>query len=185
MEFESGSQFEDEELAEILLRRVATLNTQLPDQGATPRRFVEALKQLTTPEVFKFTTFESDVQNMVVVKDIDFATLCEHHVLPFIGVAHVGYIPDGKVVGLSKIPRLVEQHCRALNTQEELTERIAQHMMVLLNPLGVAVVMEAHHTCMSIRGAKALRAMTRTASMLGVFSDHDRTAKAEFMESIR
>jgi GTP cyclohydrolase I len=121
---------------------------------------------------------------MVVVKDMPFATLCRHHVLPFVGIAHLGYVPDGRIVGLSKIPRLIKYYAAGLNTQEELTETIADSFMEKLDPKGVILVMEAQHTCMSIRGVRS-SGSTRTTSVRGVFADHARTAKAEFLEAIR
>ena len=173
-----------ESLAEFLLVHAANLNPADPQERDTAARFLKALKELTTPEKFDFTTFEAATDNMVVVKDLPFATLCRHHVLPFVGVAHMGYVPDGRIVGLSKIPRLINYFAAGLNTQEELTETIADSFMEQLDPKGVILVMEAQHTCMSIRGVRAT-GTTRTTSVRGVFADHTRTAKAEFMEAIR
>jgi GTP cyclohydrolase I len=177
----------DRELARVLLSRVARLDPNKPSQAKTPERFVKALKELTTPEPFEFTTFESTSNGMVTEKNMPFATLCEHHVLPFMGIAHLAYVPGGRIVGISKIPRLIAYHAAGLNTQEELTDNIADDFMARFGedkPLGVAVVMEAQHTCMSIRGARA-SGTTRTAAVRGVFADHSRTAKIEFLEAIR
>ena len=171
--------------AEYLLNRIAGLDVNDPQETDTPRRFIEALREMTTPETFEFTVFDSDCDEMVVVKNVKFATLCRHHVLPFMGVAHLAYVPDGKIVGLSKIPRLIDRECRRLNVQEELTVRIARIFETLVEPLGVAVIMEATHTCMSIRGARSNGSTTITSAMLGVFGNHSRTAKAEFLEAIR
>ncbi len=156
-------------LAETLLIHAAGLNLSDPQQKNTATRFVKALRELTTAEDFEFTTFEVDVDQMVIVKDIHFATLCKHHVLPFIGVCHIGYVSDGKIAGLSKIPRLVAQCSAGLSTQEELTDMIAVALSIHLNPQGVAVVMEAQHTCMSIRGARSNGSTTRTMAVTGVF----------------
>jgi GTP cyclohydrolase IA len=175
---------DDEGLAEALLVRVAGLDLSDPQEKDTARRFVKALKELTTPVPFEFTIFDSNSKNMVVVKDIPFATLCRHHVLPFMGVAHLGYVPNGKIAGLSKIPRLIGYHAAGLNTQEELTDEIADDFIGYVEPLGVAVVMEAQHTCMGIRGVKST-GTTRTMSVRGVLADHTRTAKMEFLEAIR
>jgi GTP cyclohydrolase I len=174
-----------EGLAEFLLMHVAGLDPGDPQERDTPARFVKALRELTTGERFDFTVFESDIDEMVVVRDVEFSTLCRHHVLPFMGKAHLAYVPNGKIVGLSKIPRLIRSHCARLNTQEELTEHIAEGFNHLVEPLGVGVIMEATHTCMSIRGARSNGSTTRTAAMRGVFADHSRTAKAEFLEAIR
>jgi GTP cyclohydrolase I len=173
-----------EDMAEFLLEHVAGLDLNKPSQAQTPTRFIKALRELTTPEKFEFTCFTSESNGMVVVKDMAFATLCEHHVLPFMGIAHLGYVPDKRIVGISKIPRLIAYHAAGLNTQEELTDAIANDFMKRLEPLGVAVVMEAQHTCMSIRGARA-SGTTRTAAVRGVFADHTRTAKLEFLEALR
>lgn len=173
-----------EGLAEFLLMQVAGLNPCDPQEKDTPARFVKALYELTTPQEFEFTTFDAATDNMVVQKDIPFATLCRHHVLPFVGRAWLGYVPDGRIVGISKIPRLINYYAAGLNTQEELTETIADAFMEKLSPKGVILVMEAQHTCMSIRGVRSTGS-TRTTSVRGVFADHTRTAKAEFMEAIR
>lgn len=179
------SPLNDEDLARVLLTRVAGLDPSDPQERDTPRRFVEALKQMTTPLQFDFTTFTAEVDQMVTVTDIRFASLCRHHVFPYYGVAHIGYIPNKVIAGLSKFPRLVTQCSASLSTQEELTEQIANVIEGQLDPLGVAVVLQAEHTCMGIRGAKALGSKTRTTVMRGVFNDHSRTAKMEFMEAIR
>jgi GTP cyclohydrolase I len=171
-------------LAEELLRRTVGLDITDPQEKETPRRFANALIELTTPQKFEFTTFEAATDNMVVLKDLPFATLCRHHVLPFVGIAHLGYVPDGRIVGLSKIPRLIHYFAASLNTQEELTETIADSFVEQLQPKGVILVMEAQHTCMSIRGVRT-GGVTRTTSVRGVYADHSRTAKAEFLEAIR
>jgi GTP cyclohydrolase IA len=184
LESSSDREIRLEGLAIKLFRECAGLDMDDPQQVETPLRFIKALRELTTPEEFKFTVFDAATDNMVVVKDMPFATLCKHHVLPFVGVAHMGYVPDGRIVGLSKIPRLINYYAAGLNTQEELTETIADAFMEKLAPKGVMLVMEAQHTCMSIRGVRA-SGTTRTSSVRGVFSDHSRTAKMEFLEAIR
>lgn len=156
-----------------------------PQEVKTPARFVKALRELTSPdENWEFTTFDTLSDEMVVVRDIRFASLCRHHVLPFMGVCHVAYVPNGQLAGLSKIPRLVSACSASLNTQEELTSEIALKLLDKLNPLGVGVMMEAEHTCMTIRGALAPGTLTYTGCMRGVFADHAKTAKAEFMSRI-
>ena len=171
--------------AEHLLTRLVGLNIDEAQEKDTPKRFVEALIELTTPRAFEFTTFDSNINDMVIESGIHFATLCRHHVLPFMGVCHIAYIPDGKIAGLSKLPRLVGVASAKLNTQEELTATIADLLLRELNPQGVGVIMEAQHTCMSIRGARSNGVTTRTAAMRGVFADHTKTAKMEFLEAIR
>jgi GTP cyclohydrolase I len=174
-----------EALAEFLLEATTGLDPAHPQEQKTAARFVKALQELTTPDKgWEFTTFDTLSDEMVVVRDIRFASLCRHHVLPFMGVCHVAYVPNVKLAGLSKIPRLVRSISRGLNTQEELNYSIAYNLEEELNPKGVGVVMEAEHTCMTIRGALVPGTLTRTASMRGVFSDHSKTAKAEFLGSI-
>jgi GTP cyclohydrolase I len=168
-----------------ILTEVANLDVNDPQERDTPRRFLEALREMTSPKPFEFTSFELNVGDMIVERGINFSTLCKHHLFPFMGVCHIGYVPNENTAGLSKLPRLVEQCSRHLNTQEELTAEIANEMESHLAPRGVAVVMEAQHTCMSIRGARAHNVTTRTATMRGVFADHSRTAKLEFLEAIR
>jgi GTP cyclohydrolase I len=153
----------------------------------TPMRFTEAFLELMgqNDDPWEFTTFESTCDEMVIIKDIDFVTLCEHHLLPFIGVAHIGYIPQGRIAGLSKIARAVKDCCRGLWAQEVLTAVIADYLTDRLEPSGVAVVMEAEHTCMGIRGVKTARARTTTSCMRGVFLDHTRLARSEFLGLIK
>jgi GTP cyclohydrolase I len=121
---------------------------------------------------------------MVIVKDIDFYSLCEHHLLPFFGKCHVAYIPSDKVIGLSKIPRLVDVFSRRLQVQERLTNQIAETIRVKIAPLGVAVVMEATHLCMSMRGVEKQNSVAVTSAMAGVFRDNART-RMEFLELVK
>jgi GTP cyclohydrolase I len=180
------SAVDDESLAGELLRRIAGLDDkQDPQHRDTPRRFVASLKELTTPEEYNFTVFQAKSQDMVVVRDIPFVSLCQHHILPFRGVAHVGYVPNELMAGLSKLARCVRYHAAALQVQERLTFEIVEDLVDKLRPSGVAVVMDAEHMCMCIRGVQVPGAMTRTARMYGCFADHAKTAKAEFMEAIR
>jgi len=127
--------------------------------------------------------FEASYSEMVVVTDIDFYSLCEHHMLPFFGKAHVAYIPSRKVVGLSKIPRIVEIYARRLQIQERMTRQIAELLDELVQPLGVAVVVDGLHMCMAMRGVKKSNARMRTSALLGTFADNPKT-RAEFMEHI-
>jgi GTP cyclohydrolase I len=173
-----------EEVAEFLLQAVAGLNSSDPQEEKTPTRFVQALKEMTTPEQFEFTVFESEDHDMVTEFGIPFVSLCRHHVLPFTGVAHVAYVPNKRMAGLSKLARTVQSVARSLQTQEQLTAQIANYLELKLEPKGVGVVMEAEHMCMALRGVRASGIKTRTATMRGVFADHTRTAKAEFMSGI-
>jgi GTP cyclohydrolase I len=127
--------------------------------------------------------FDVDYDEMVIVKDIDFSSLCEHHLLPFFGRAHVAYIPDGKVVGLSKIPRIVEMFARRLQVQERMTRQIADFIQEVLHPRGVAVVVEAAHMCSTMRGVKKPNATMTTSTMLGSFRENSMT-RSEFMGHI-
>ncbi|HRO91757.1 MAG TPA: GTP cyclohydrolase I FolE [Promineifilum sp.] len=127
--------------------------------------------------------FDVTYREMVIVTDIDFYSLCEHHMLPFIGKAHVAYIPDKKVVGLSKIPRIVEIYARRLQIQERMTRQIAELIEELLHPLGVAVVIDGMHMCMAMRGVKKANARMRTSALRGAFAENTKT-RSEFMEHI-
>ena len=128
--------------------------------------------------------FTVDYNEMVIVKDIDFYSLCEHHLLPFFGKCHVAYIPNGKVVGLSKIPRLVDIFARRLQVQERLTNQIAETLTDKIHPLGVAVVTEATHLCMSMRGVEKQNSVAVTSAMLGAFRNDART-RSEFLNLIQ
>jgi GTP cyclohydrolase I len=151
----------------------------------TPIRFATMLEEMTRREPFKFTAFESDSEDMVVLDRIPFYTLCAHHVVPFYGYAYVGYVPDGHIAGLSKFARAVQYCAKGFHVQEELTKEIADFLEAELDPAGIAVVMRAEHLCMAMRGAQVPGVMTTTSRMTGVFADHNRTAKAEFMSIIK
>jgi len=156
----------------------------------TPVRVAQALKFLTSgydqdiDAVLNKALFSIDYSEMVIVKDIDFYSLCEHHMLPFFGKCHVAYVPRGRVVGLSKIPRLVEVFSRRLQVQERLTNQIAQVISDKLDPLGVAVVVEATHLCMLMRGVQKQNSFALTSAMLGVFRSDART-RMEFLELLK
>jgi GTP cyclohydrolase I len=157
---------------------------------ATPARVARALRQLTDgyrvkPEdVIAGAVFDQDYDEMVVVKDISFYSLCEHHMLPFFGRCHVGYLPKGKVVGLSKIPRLVGIFAHRLQLQERLTNDIAEALNTTLLPKGVGVVVEARHLCMEMRGVEKPGGQMITSCMLGTFRRDPRT-RAEFLDLVR
>lgn len=150
----------------------------------TPARLVRMLKELTSPEEFSFTTFDSPHDEMIVVSPIPFYSLCAHHVIPFFGTAHVAYIPQGKIAGLSKIARVVKYYSKGLWTQEDLTFTIAEVMEEVLNPRGTAVVMKGEHLCMSMRGVQSPGTKTTTSIMKGVFLDPKKHARHEFLELI-
>ena len=156
----------------------------------TPKRVEKALKFLTSgyttdvDTVLNNALFTVDYNEMVIVKDIDFYSLCEHHLLPFFGRCHIAYIPKGKVIGLSKIPRLVEIFARRLQIQERMTSQIADTILDKIDPIGVAVVIEATHLCMAMRGVEKQNSFAITSAMLGGFQ-HDARTRMEFLELIR
>jgi GTP cyclohydrolase I len=170
-----------EEAAAALL---TALGLDLTDDNLvdTPRRLARALFEMTTVPDFELTSFPNDeaYDELVLVRDIPVHSLCEHHMLPFIGVAHVGYLPGSRILGLSKFARMVEFHARRPQTQERLTKRIADHLQQQLRPHGVGVVIEAEHTCMSLRGARAPGARTLTSTLFGRLRDDPRS-RAEFL----
>ncbi len=156
----------------------------------TPKRVEKSLRFLTSgyeadiDGVINNALFSVDYSEMVIVKDIDFYSLCEHHLLPFFGKCHIAYIPTKKVIGLSKIPRLVEVFARRLQVQERLTHQIAEIIEEKIAPIGVAVVMEGTHLCMAMRGVEKQNSLAITSAMLGAFRDNART-RSEFLELIR
>lgn len=155
----------------------------------TPHRVSKSWKFLiggynqTIEQVVNDAIFTVDNQDMIIVKDINYYSLCEHHLLPFMGKVHVGYIPDGKVLGLSKIPRIVDIYARRLQLQEQLTHQIAQSITEFLNPKGVGVVIEGEHMCMRMRGVQKQNASMQTSSMTGVFRKEEKT-REEFLNLI-
>jgi GTP cyclohydrolase I len=155
----------------------------------TPHRVARAYEFLTqgyredVEKVLNGAIFKERYSEMVVVKEIDFFSMCEHHLLPFFGRAHIAYIPNGKLVGLSKIPRLVEVFSRRLQVQERLTQQIAETLFNALNPEGVGVVIEARHMCMMMRGVEKQNSVATTSAMLGTFRDDVKT-RSEFLNLI-
>lgn len=156
----------------------------------TPERVAKSLSYLTSGKKESLTTlingalFNSNLKEMILVKEIELYSLCEHHVLPFFGHCHIAYIPKGKIIGLSKIPRVVDYHARCLQVQENLTWEIANSLMKLLDAQGVGVVMQAKHLCMMMRGVEKQSASLKTSVMLGIF-DTDSRIRSEFLSLIR
>jgi GTP cyclohydrolase I len=174
---------------ERLVHRMLTLIGEDPSREGlvrTPQRVANALTWLTrgydmeVGQVVGNAVFEDTHSNMIMVRDIEIYSLCEHHLLPFFGKAHVAYIPDGKIVGLSKLPRIVEVFARRLQVQERLTEQIAQAVQDVLNPKGVGVVIEAFHLCMMMRGVQKQNSQTVTSAVRGIFRNDART-REEFL----
>lgn len=156
----------------------------------TPRRVERSLRFLmsgydtSVREVINGALFKADGSEMVVVKDIEFYSLCEHHMLPFFGKAHIGYIPEGKILGLSKFARVIDVFARRMQVQERMTSQIADALVEVLAPQGLAVVTEASHLCMMMRGVEKQGSSTRTSAMRGVFRSDART-RQEFLEALR
>ena len=183
---------EEGKIANLVVELLKELGEDVQREGLdkTPERVEKALRYFTSgyaqdvKEVLNGAMFVEEYDEMVIVKDIDFSSLCEHHLLPFIGKCHVAYMPNRKIVGLSKIPRLVEMFSRRLQVQERLTTQIANTLNEALQPRGVAVVVEAIHLCMLMRGVEKQNSKAITSAMLGAFRDRPET-RAEFMELIK
>jgi GTP cyclohydrolase IA len=179
-------------MQDLIRQLLITLGEDPDREGllSTPKRVEKAMSFLTSgyradiDEVLNGALFTVDYNEMVIVKDIDFYSLCEHHLLPFFGKCHIAYIPSRKVIGLSKIPRLVDVFSRRLQIQERLTNEIAKTISDKISPLGVAVVMEATHLCMSMRGVEKQNSVAVTSAMQGVFRNSART-RMEFLELIK
>ena len=191
-EYPEGDQ--DRELANCYAGILDQLQGEDPSREGlikTPRRAASALRFMTRGysqdpvELLNQAVFEEDeFRDMVIVKDIEFYSICEHHLLPFYGHCHIAYIPTGRIVGLSKLPRLVEVYARRLQVQERLTHQIGRTINEVLQPRGVAVVMEARHLCMMIRGVEKQHSKTITSSLFGEFHD-DRATRAELMDLLQ
>ena len=179
-------------MQELIARLLSELGEDPAREGLrdTPKRVEKALRFLTggytadIDEVINNALFTVDYSEMVIVKDIDFYSLCEHHLLPFFGKCHVAYIPNGRVVGLSKVPRIVDIFARRLQVQERLTSQIAETILEKVKPIGVGVVLEAAHLCMSMRGVEKQNSVAVTSAMLGTFRSDPRT-RSEFLELIK
>ena len=178
---------------EALIRQVLIRLGEDPERHGlqrTPVRIANALTfltsgyQQTVEEVVEDAIFPDDCNEMVIVKDVEFYSQCEHHMLPFFGRVHVGYVPDGKIIGLSKIARIVDVFARRLQVQERMTGQIAEGLMKILAPRGVGVVVEARHFCMMMRGVQKQNSSTLSSAMRGIFQEDART-RMEFMDLIR
>jgi len=180
---------------DAIAQSVRTILSELgepPDREGllkTPGRVSRSLREMTSgygvdvDALINNAMFKEECNEMVLVKDITFYSLCEHHLLPFFGKAHVAYLPNKHIIGLSKIPKLVDVFARRLQVQERMTRQIAQTLEQKLKPLGVAVVLEARHLCMEMRGAESLRSPTLTSAMLGAFRSDART-REEFLKLV-
>jgi GTP cyclohydrolase I len=183
------SEFSTQDLYRELLVRIGE-DPNRDGLSRTPERMEKSMAFLTRGytmdlnEVLHDALFDVDYDEMVIVKDIEFFSMCEHHLLPFFGKAHVAYVPDGKVIGLSKIPRLVDVFSRRLQVQERLTRQIGEAITDAIHPQGVAVIMEAQHLCMMMRGVEKQHSLTTTSAMLGVFKTQLQT-RNEFLSLIR
>src|SRR5436189_1799329 len=179
-------------MQELIRRLLAEMGEDPAREGLldTPGRVEKAYRFLTSgygadiDQVLNNALFAVDYSEMVIVKDVDFYSLCEHHLLPFFGKCHVAYIPSTRVIGLSKVPRVIDVFARRLQVQERLTNQIAETINDKIAPLGVAVVMEATHLCMSMRGVEKQNSFAVTSAMIGAFRDNART-RMEFLELIK
>jgi GTP cyclohydrolase IA len=178
----------DDGYAALVRRQLALLGedpereglVRTPDRVANAMQFLTAGYAMTVEDVVGSALFEEKHENMVMVRDIELYSLCEHHMLPFFGKAHVAYIPNGRIVGLSKLPRIVEMFARRLQVQERLTEQVAKAIEEVLEPRGVGVVVEAYHMCMMMRGVEKQNSRTITSALRGVFRDDGKT-RDEFL----
>ncbi len=195
MAYFSEDRYDDETTAKIAahVKEILKLlgeDTEREGLLKTPERVAKAMQFMTKGyaqdgvEIIKSAIFDEEYQQMVLIKDIELYSSCEHHMLPFLGKAHVAYIPNGKITGLSKIARVVETYARRLQVQERLTVQIRDCIQEALNPLGVAVVIEATHTCMQIRGVQKSNAVTTTSAFSGAFLTSART-RNEFLNLIK
>jgi len=178
-----------QEYIKVILKEIGE-DPQREGLMKTPMRVEKSLKFLTSgykkdiTEILNGALFEEKYDEMIISKDVDIFSLCEHHLLPFFGKCHIAYIPDGKIIGLSKIPRIVEVFSRRLQVQERLTTQIANSLYEILKPQGVGVVIEAKHLCMIMRGVEKLNTVITTSSLLGCFKDNINT-RSEFMNLIK
>lgn len=189
---ETMSSTVETDMKDLITKILADLGEDPSREGLqnTPERVEKSLKFLTSgyqtniEELVNGALYQEDYDEMVIIKDIDLYSLCEHHMLPFLGKCHVAYLPKGKVIGLSKVPRIVDTFSRRLQVQERLTNQIAECLEKILQPKGVGVIIEAMHLCMAMRGVEKQSSYTTTSSMLGSFKSDART-RSEFLSLIR
>ncbi|MDZ7372872.1 MAG: GTP cyclohydrolase I FolE [candidate division KSB1 bacterium] len=182
----------EEDIKQLVSRFLALIGEDPQREGLlrTPERVANAWQFLTKgyrdrlEDVINGAIFEETTGDVVVVKDVDFYSMCEHHLLPFFGKAHVAYVPDGRIIGISKIPRIIEMYARRLQVQERLTEQIAQTLCDVLKPKGVAVVLQAQHLCMIMRGVEKKDSLITTRAFHGCFRD-DANLRREFLDLLR
>jgi len=178
----------DKQVAEYHMREFLTaMGQDVTREGLqeTPKRYVKFMEEFLSPPKFNFTTFDSEgYDEMVLVNNIPFFSFCEHHIAPFFGVGHIAYIPDKKIVGISKLPRTLDMFSQQLQNQERITEQVAAKIMEELNPRGVAVVLKARHMCMEMRGVKKHDTWTTTSKMVGAFKE-DLICRNEFLNLIK
>lgn len=171
------------EIIEKLLKELGE-DSQREGLKETPKRYIKFLREFLNPPTFNFTTFKNEGSDeMIIVKDIPFYSLCEHHMAPFFGTASIGYIPNEKIVGLSKIPRTVDKFANAFQNQERIGKQVGEFLMEKLQPKGVAVVLKARHMCMEMRGVKKSGCETTTSAVFGVFKE-DINCRQEFLKLI-
>ena len=178
-----------QEITKILLSEIGEDPTReglinTPERVAKAWDFFSQGYRANVEEIVNGAIFEEDCSEMVVVRDIEFFSMCEHHMIPFFGRCHVGYLPNKKIIGLSKIPRIVDAFSQRLQVQERLTSQIAETLMDVLDPIGVGVVMEGRHLCMQMRGVEKQNSFATTSSMLGQFRESPET-RSEFLSIIR
>jgi GTP cyclohydrolase IA len=186
------NKLDNNKLQKIIKELLETIGEDPSREGLlnTPKRVAKAYEFLTAgynkdiDAVMNAAIFNEKYNEMVLVKNIDFYSLCEHHMLPFYGKVHVAYIPDGKIIGLSKIPRIVDIFARRLQVQERMTQQIAETLLKYLKPQGVAVVSEAYHMCMMMRGVEKQNSSATASAMLGAFAEDART-RTEFLQLIK
>jgi GTP cyclohydrolase I len=186
--FDADESMQNDEFEDLVHRELELLGEDPAREGLvrTPSRVAKSLKWMTqgyassAEQVVGEGIFKEEHDNMIMVRDIELYSMCEHHMLPFFGKAHVAYIPNGKIVGLSKIPRIVDVYARRLQVQERLTEQIAEGLCRVLNPAGVGVVIEAYHLCMMMRGVQKQNSKTITSALRGAFREDPKT-RDEFL----